>query len=738
MCNGDQDCEEDREDENSCPQDIHNVCPDHAPPPNVESTGFGVDITSGQTRSIVINTKSFGGQCRTVFSGIHNTEYRLPISTDQYSFMAKVKNDFSDEMYNSVWKYAKDVVNKETVTGTTKGFHNYEYHMRHDKTKTKRLLVLDNYVEVGQFQSTAPQYIPISEVFWRALAKLPAVYDYAAYRALLERFGTHYISEGNLGGSLSIISVIDEEMEKMTTSESDVYHECEKKKRWILFFPLTIEKCKRDTHYSTSKPIDINRNNNWNKVTPIGGDPSFVAQLENMQPGNLEKNWELYSNWAESVRYFPRVTKQKLRPLSELVKEVQCAAVKKHYLRKAIDDYISEHDSCHCRPCRNNGLPVIEKKICKCLCKEGTSGPACEVGAEVDGQPGVIHGSWSCWSPWSGCTRGRMSRSRSCSNPSPQNGGQSCIGEPSMTSDCDDQELNYLKTMEPQCFDHSLPASQKCAQPPALINGYVLNPQDIYIVGSKAEYTCIAGYHLRGQKIIECSADQTWSAHPGQCTLSRCKFSSRPADVILTPLQQSYSIGQTVSLSCPEGQQIEGATTVICDASLNFSPDPANIKCSAVSVPGKDDSPAVQCKPWEKVFRGQCVCKMPYECSSSMELCTTSPASGRSVLLNVCKLHALRCLKKDHVIAEDSACTWPQPKPPTDCTSCQMWETCDDQTNQCRCKDAADCSTPGINVCVRVGEDSAAANQTMSECEAGLQRCKGGKVSVVDITPCTS
>lgn len=41
VCNGDQDCEEDREDENSCPQDTHNVCPDHAPPPNVESTGFG-------------------------------------------------------------------------------------------------------------------------------------------------------------------------------------------------------------------------------------------------------------------------------------------------------------------------------------------------------------------------------------------------------------------------------------------------------------------------------------------------------------------------------------------------------------------------------------------------------------------------------------------------------------------------------------------------------------------------
>lgn len=57
-----------------------------------------------------------------------------------------------------------------------------------------------------------------------------------------------------------------------------------------------------------------------------------------------------------------------------------------------------------------------------------------------------------------------------------------------------------------------------------------------------------------------------------------------------------------------------------------------------------------------------------------------------------------------------------------------------DQTNECSCLDSADCSNPGINVCVRVGEDG--GNQTMSECEAGLKRCKGEQVSVVSILPC--
>lgn len=57
-----------------------------------------------------------------------------------------------------------------------------------------------------------------------------------------------------------------------------------------------------------------------------------------------------------------------------------------------------------------------------------------------------------------------------------------------------------------------------------------------------------------------------------------------------------------------------------------------------------------------------------------------------------------------------------------------------DQTNECSCLDSADCSNPGTNVCVRVGEDG--GNQTMSECEAGLKRCKGEQVSVVSILPC--
>lgn len=77
-----------------------------------------------------------------------------------------------------------------------------------------------------------------------------------------------------------------------------------------------------------------------------------------------------------------------LRPLSELVKEVQCAGVKRLYLRRAIEEYLSERDPCHCRPCSNNGMVFMDEDECKCLCKPGTSGLACESGTETESQQG--------------------------------------------------------------------------------------------------------------------------------------------------------------------------------------------------------------------------------------------------------------------------------------------------------------------------------------------------------------
>lgn len=130
------------------------------------------------------------------------------------------------------------------------------------------------------------------------------------------------------------------------------------------------------------------------------------------------------------------------------------------------------------------------------------------------------------------------------------------------------------------------------------------DPKDIYIVGSKVEYTCTSGYYLTGYNTIECTENKTWSSRPGLCisesiqkriteitanysltlasflSVSACRLGALAEDVIAHPLHGAYGIGDTVTLSCPEGRQLQGESVITCDPSLNFSPDPASITCS--------------------------------------------------------------------------------------------------------------------------------------------------------------
>lgn len=75
-------------------------------------------------------------------------------------------------------------------------------------------------------------------------------------------------------------------------------------------------------------------------------------------------------------------------PLYELVKEVECAGLKKLHLKRAIEEYLAEGHPCHCRPCQNNGQPLLKGSECHCVCQPRTSGRACEKGAVVGEQPG--------------------------------------------------------------------------------------------------------------------------------------------------------------------------------------------------------------------------------------------------------------------------------------------------------------------------------------------------------------
>uniref|UniRef100_A0A673GV50 Complement component C7 n=1 Tax=Sinocyclocheilus rhinocerous TaxID=307959 RepID=A0A673GV50_9TELE len=679
VCNGDHDCE-DGSDEWKC--DSKELCDLQKTPPNVELTGQGFDALRKEARGTVINTKSFGGLCRKTFSGDHMDLYRLPQSVLRYTFQVTAKNDFTDESYDSSWHYLNHYEKHSRTTGTSYGHDDYVFHNELFQSQSKNLLIIKSDVDVAQFQNQAPEYLPLSEEFWKALRSLPVTYDYAAYRNVLERFGTHYISEGTLGGQFRLFMMASQDF---LYTGNVLYNN-------ILF-------C---VQYVSQTDESIPKNDMTTNI--FGGASGYIAKLSVLNKNTPVENGRTFSQWSGSVKDFPKVIKPKLRPLHELVKEVSCAGVKKHHLKRAIETYLSEKHSCHCRECQNNGLRMLDNDVCKCVCKPGTTGQACEYGTPQDEQPGVIHGDWACWSSWSTCKEGQKSRSRSCSRPAPSD-GRDCIGNAVETAVCDDaQELDYLRSMEPHCFENSLTPRKSCKIPPFLANGFVLYPKDANPVGSKIEYACIEGFHLIGDPIAECQENLDWVRHQIECKKTLCDLPQLPPDVTGSPWKLTYNIGDAISLSCPEGKVREGPAEIQCNAGLSWSPQPKEISCLTVFKSATVQP--VQCQPWENLSKDKCVCKVPHECKSSLEICATDVKRGQARTMSLCKVQAMRCLGHQYTLAEDSACQWPH-RSSTACPNCTVWETCD-----------------------------ASAPVTMTECEAAVRKCRGEALHIVSIQPC--
>lgn len=738
VCNGDSDCEEDGADEDRCESsESKPSCDIDKPPPNVELTGNGYNALTGQFRNRVLNTKSFGGQCRKVFSGDGKDFYRLSGNILSYTFQVKVNNDFNFEFYNSSWSYVKHT-STETKSSHSKRFFFFssssDKHSRASDVKkthmekSYQLLVVQNSVEVAQFINNNPEFLQLAEPFWKELSHLPTVYDYSAYRRLIDQYGTHYLHSGSLGGEYRVLFYMDSENNKHSGSGSAQEKACSSSDYRLYFYVSADRRCKELKNALKSTSGDQRRVLRGDPFVR-GGASGFVSGLSYLELDNPTGNKERYTSWANSVTSLPQVIKQKLMPLYELVKEVPCASVKKLYLKRALEEYLDEFDPCHCRPCQNGGLALVVGTQCQCYCKPYTFGMACEQGVLVGDQAGGVDGGWSCWSSWSPCAQGKKARSRECNNPPPSAGGKACIGETTESRQCEDQVLENLRLLEPHCFDLSLAPKGFCSSPPALKDGFVQGEGTVFPVGKNILYACNEGYSLIGDPIARCGEDLQWLVGEMHCQKIACFLPVLMNGMQSHPQKPFYMVGEKVTLSCAGGMSLEGPSTFLCGSSLKWSPELKNAQCVQKVTTTLPAAPL--CRPWEKLQNSKCVCKMPYECGPSLDVCARDERSKRVLSLTICKMHVLRCQGRTYGLAGKDSCT-PPASAERACGACPLWSKCDAQNSKCVCREASECQEQGYSICVEVN----GKEETMSECEAGILRCRGHSISITAIKPC--
>ncbi len=81
------------------------------------------------------------------------------------------------------------------------------------------------------------------------------------------------------------------------------------------------------------------------------------------------------------INFCPSTPMAQTMPIYELVRLSTAAdhvGARLANLKRGWEEYLEQFDPCRCAPCRHNGVAVLKGTSCKCMCKSGYQGDACE------------------------------------------------------------------------------------------------------------------------------------------------------------------------------------------------------------------------------------------------------------------------------------------------------------------------------------------------------------------------
>ncbi|KAL3988147.1 NAD(P)H dehydrogenase (quinone) [Sarotherodon galilaeus] len=468
QCNGESDCD-DFSDEDGCENfNLRNdKCSTLIPIPGAERGTQGYSVLSGELMDHVLDPRYFGGECEYVYNGewrkftydafcenLHYNEdeknYRKPYNYHTYHFMAQASSKGSSEYFDDMVSLLKA---RKTMSSSNGGFTVGIYHVEVGLSGSKEESFLNNItrfksqdlgfirlnseVQTARFKMRTNKLM-LHEDFYVSLMELPEEYDFGMYSRFFNTFGTHYITEGTMGGTLEHVVIVNKTTLRSLNINADQAGSC-----FGASFGLSIpvgtgaaiepkvsgQLCNKGGHFSEDR-----RGSSaiiQDVVTKVsGGITDSSAGLRAI------RNPDIYRKWGLSLKYNPTLIDYEIMPIHELVRISTAAdhvGDRLVNLHRAFDEYLQQFDPCRCAPCSNNGIPVLSGTSCNCICSSGYQGYACE---ETNRGETKADGSWSCWGAWSPCTSRRKTRTRVCNNPPPQNGGATCLGSASQTWPC--------------------------------------------------------------------------------------------------------------------------------------------------------------------------------------------------------------------------------------------------------------------------------------------------------------
>lgn len=467
-CNGDQDCGF-GSDEDDCEntQSPETKCYGMLTIPGAHKATQGYNALSEVFVNPVLDPSYFGGICEYIYNGewremtydsfcehLHYGDdekyFRKPYNFLSYRLLAHSFSQGSTEEYSDAAslidaRKTESSSNFGVTFGIMKveagvsGSHAEELltNLTQYNSKDVQFVRLLSTVETAQFKMKSRDLM-LHEDMLQSLMELPEQYDFGAYSRFISEYGTHYVTRGILGGVLDYVVVIDKVvMEKQKLETRDVSN--------CLGFSLgfTHSFSNQASFKATAKHGSCKKTGGLERLRQEKDD--LIKDTIGFVKGGITgpsaaqlviRNAESYRSWGKSLKHNPAVIKFEGLPIYELVRFSTAAAQARTripLLKQAWEEYIQQFNPCRCAPCRNNGVPVLSRTSCSCLCKEGYDGLACEKSTR---KSGPIHGMWSCWSSWSSCVSATKTRRRECNNPAPRDNGFPCRGNSVQTKRC--------------------------------------------------------------------------------------------------------------------------------------------------------------------------------------------------------------------------------------------------------------------------------------------------------------
>ncbi|XP_052440641.1 perforin-1-like [Carassius gibelio] len=346
---------------------------------NLAGEGFDV-VTMKRKGSYVINLEKWdlgNGTCKLAQNDyLNGMKQKLPAAVEDWRALPKCSKKVSSQIFESSealvndssaalsvgWKVGLYVNAVGAAVGST---HSREAKFAMAKSKEDKYSFTKHEVGCRFYRYRVAEKPPLQAEFLESIKSLPKSYDPDAYRNLISTYGTHYITEVELGGQMKAITAIKTCQAAVDGLTDTAVKDCLDVEASGSYYGVTV---KTEAHFCKGLKKKMGTNEKFSSM--------FSERQTEIIGGNINGEDLLFSgsshpnslkNWHESLKSLPDIVHYSLKPLHFLLSNQHPA---RKGLKKAVEKYIIENalmKVCS-EPCQI-GRKCSARDRCVCVCE---------------------------------------------------------------------------------------------------------------------------------------------------------------------------------------------------------------------------------------------------------------------------------------------------------------------------------------------------------------------------------